>query len=215
LLSPLCFVSLLGGFFRDCTEVLRYDSFNGCGVLKKWVPFNNPKNLRKRKVSQGLNLVSRMVAPAWQCYFWPKIPGCSKHCEQKHCDGTAITHSQIFRDDPPHSHYSCPIFFCYHQNSKAIDDHCELFPSQAGYFHWFCLLTASRSWNQLQHPLFFLGTSCASPTPEILKLYHSTNFLKQLESFSRCFPKLNKKFQVYLLFRVHLSTTKQKSQFLQ
>jgi len=30
----LVFHSLLGGFFRDRSELLRYDSFNGCRVLK-------------------------------------------------------------------------------------------------------------------------------------------------------------------------------------
>jgi len=27
---PPCFLSLLRGFFRDHSELLRYDSFNGC-----------------------------------------------------------------------------------------------------------------------------------------------------------------------------------------
>jgi len=81
-----------------------------------------------------------------------------------------MTHALIFRDDPSHS-------FTIHVPYSSVINHCELFLSQAGYFHWFCLLTASRSWNQLQHPLFFLGTSCATLPPEILKLYHSINFL--------------------------------------
>jgi len=73
-------------------------------VVESWktVPFNTPLNMGKRKNSQGLNPVSRVVAPTWQCYFWPKIPGCSRPCEQEHCrDGTAMIHSQIFRNDPP------------------------------------------------------------------------------------------------------------------
>jgi len=31
---PPCFLSLLGGFFRDRSELLRYDPFNDRGVLK-------------------------------------------------------------------------------------------------------------------------------------------------------------------------------------
>jgi len=70
----------------------------------KWVLFYTPLDLGKRKKSQGLNPVNKVVVPAWQCYFWPKIPGCSRHCEQEqYRDGAAMTHSQIFRDNPPHS----------------------------------------------------------------------------------------------------------------
>jgi len=87
----------------------------------KWVPFNAPLEFGEEKKSQGLNSMSRVVALAWQCYFWPKISRCSRNCEQEHChDGAAMSQSQIFRDDPSHSftihvQYSFVII----QNSKA------------------------------------------------------------------------------------------------
>jgi len=47
----------------------------------KWAPFNTLLEFGEEKKSQGLNPMSRVVGLAWQFYFWPKIPRCSRNCE--------------------------------------------------------------------------------------------------------------------------------------
>ena len=89
--TPQCVHALMDGFFWDCSE-LHVTAILMAIESWEWFPFNTLLSWGRKKSQRGLNPVNMVVTPTRQCYFLPKISGCSKHCEQEHCrDGAAIT----------------------------------------------------------------------------------------------------------------------------